>query len=273
MLHNCPYRQQPKERQESRGGMKNLTPQELPGPLLTAQQQENLRQAELAEAIKGVGAMHLVVPESGARLGPTVYAPISVNGVSTEALVDTGSPATIISLEFVLSVLRKNRPKNQTNDQWMELTREKFKNPDIVLKNYGDQPLDFLVQIYLSLCRGDRQVNSVVLVRKGAPNNLLIGTDVQHQLGLSLIAEDSNGGITDLFSGQRLNFRQTTSKTNQKSPKKETQTEPEPAGEGEPDTFSTSERTQPPESSTPPVNNEVRLLQTVRVPAGRQKLI
>jgi hypothetical protein len=68
-----------------------------------------------------------------------VFAPISVNGVSTEALVDTGSPATIVSLEFVLRVLRKNRTKNQTNDQWMELTREKFKDPDVVLKNYGGQ--------------------------------------------------------------------------------------------------------------------------------------
>ena len=118
MLRNCPYRQQPKEGQESRGGMKNLTPQEPPGPVLTAQQQEiqqlreKLRQAELAEAIKGTGDLYLVVPESGSRLGPTVFAPIAVNGVSTEALVDTGSPATIVSLEFVLSVLRKNRPKD-----------------------------------------------------------------------------------------------------------------------------------------------------------------
>ena len=107
-------------------GIKKLTPQESPGPPLTVQQQEiqhlreKLRQAELTEAIKGAGAM---VPESCPRLGPTVFAPISVNGVSTEALVDTGSPAAIVSLEFVLSVLRKNRPKNQTNDQWMELTR------------------------------------------------------------------------------------------------------------------------------------------------------
>jgi hypothetical protein len=71
MLRNCPYRQQSKERQESRGGMKNLTPQESPGPPLTVQQQEiqqlrvKLRQAELAEAIKGGGAMNLVVAESG----------------------------------------------------------------------------------------------------------------------------------------------------------------------------------------------------------------
>ena len=161
--------------------MKTLTPQESPGSPLMVQQQEiqqlreKLRQAELAEAIKGAGAMNLVVPESGPRLGLTVFAPISVNRVLTEALVDTGSPATIVSLEFVLSVLRKNQSKNQTNDQWMELTREKFKDPDVILKNYGGQQLDFIAHIYLSLSRGDRQVN---LVRKEAANELLIGTDV-----------------------------------------------------------------------------------------------
>jgi hypothetical protein len=62
------------------------------------QLREKLRQAELAEAIKGAGAMNLVVPDSGPRLGPTVFAPISVNGVSTEALVDTGSLQQQLSL-------------------------------------------------------------------------------------------------------------------------------------------------------------------------------
>ena len=154
----------------------------------------------------------------------------------------------------------------------MKLTREKFKDPDIVLKNYGGQPLDFIAQIDLSLSRGDRQADTVVLVRKGAPNDLLIGTDVQQQLGLSLIAEEGDGRITDLFSGQRLNLHQAVSKTDQESLREETETEPEPAKEGQPDT-SLTERTRPPESLMPPADHEVRLLQTVRVPAGRQKLV
>jgi hypothetical protein len=35
-----------------------------------------------------------------AKLGPTVFVPVAVNGVTTKALIDTGSPATIISLDF-----------------------------------------------------------------------------------------------------------------------------------------------------------------------------
>ena len=116
-------------------------------------------------------------------------------------------------------------------------------------------------------------MNSVVLVRKGAPNELLIGTDVHSHLGLSILAEDSDGGMTDLFTGQRLNFRQTTSRTNRQSPKKETPTKPVPVEKGGPDTSSAEDGTQPPGSSTQPADNEMRLLQTVRVPAGRQKLV
>lgn len=64
--------------------------------------------------IKGVGEMNLDVPASGEWrpwLGPTGFASMAVNGVPTEALVDTGSPATIVSLQFVLQVLQQNRLK------------------------------------------------------------------------------------------------------------------------------------------------------------------
>ena len=100
-------------------------------------------------------------------------------------------------------------------------------------------------------------MNSVVLVRKGAPNELLIGTDVHSHLGLSILAEDSDGGMTDLFTGQRLNFRQTTSRTNRESPNKETLTKPVPVEKGGPDTSSAEDGTQPPGSSTQPADNEM----------------
>ena len=39
------------------------------------------------------------------NLGPTITVSATVNGVSTETLVDTGSPVTILSLKFAMSVL------------------------------------------------------------------------------------------------------------------------------------------------------------------------
>lgn len=107
--------------------------------------------------------MSLVIPaESGPRLGPTVYTPVVVNGVSTDALIDTGSPVTIVSLEFILKVLRQNRPQDQTDTQWIESTQEKFKDPDVTLKSYGGHRLDFTAQIELSLSRGDRHLTSTM---------------------------------------------------------------------------------------------------------------
>ena len=59
--------------------------------------------------------------DKGSRLGPTVYDTVAVEGISVEALIDTGSPVTIASLEMVL---KSNRPKEQTDAQWMKSTRK-----------------------------------------------------------------------------------------------------------------------------------------------------
>lgn len=53
-------------------------------------------------SFKNSGAMNLVIlAEKGYSLGPTVYVMAAVEGFGTDGLVDTGSPATIVSLEFM----------------------------------------------------------------------------------------------------------------------------------------------------------------------------
>jgi hypothetical protein len=55
-------------------------------------------------------------------------------------------------------------------------------------------------------------------VRKGASNDLLVGTDVQPKLGHFVVARDDDGGMTDLFSGQPVEpegWRQTRLGSNQ----------------------------------------------------------
>ena len=279
---SCPYPRPQKEGAESCGRpqIKNMTSRESPGSPLTGQQKEiqelrgRLRQAELVEAINSAGAVNVVVTaESGPRLGPTVYVPVAVNGVSTDALVDTGSPATIVSLEFTLKVLRQTRPEDQTDAQWIESTRE---DPDVALKNYGGHQLDFTAQIELSPSRGDRHLTSVVLVRKGAPNNLLVGTDVQPKLGLSVVARDENGGMTDLLSGQRMKPEEAGSDG---QPGLGNNQEPEddsaPTSGAEFNTAAPHPVSADGDDSRPQpsADHEVRLLQTVKVPAGRQKLV
>ena len=277
--NNCPYQRSQSKGSELRAKpqVKNITTQKSSEVSGTKKQEEiqelreRLLHAKLTEAIESFRAVNLVVPAvEGPRLGPTVYAPVRVNGVTTDALVDTGSPTTIISLEFALKVLHRNRPKGQTYFEWKKLVREKFKDPDITLKNYGGHQLYFIGQIELTLYQGDRHLTSTLLVKKDAPNNLLVGTDVQPLLGLSVVTKDDDGGMTDLFTGQRtLPLRtgchqQTNTEENQKS-----KTHSVPMSKRSPDTTS-----QPGSgSSGSPVELEVRLLQAVKVPAGRQKLV
>lgn len=47
--------------------------------------------------------------EAEGHLGPSVLAEVSVNGVPTQALVDTGSPANVTSLDFLLGFLVKEK--------------------------------------------------------------------------------------------------------------------------------------------------------------------
>ena len=105
----CPYPKQPKDGTESqeRRQVRNMTSQDnqlsvLENKMKILALRELLRQDELAEVIKNSGAMNLMIPaETGSSLGPNVYVMAAVEGVGTDGLVDTGSPATIVSLEFM----------------------------------------------------------------------------------------------------------------------------------------------------------------------------
>ena len=51
----------------------------------------------------------------------------------------------------------------------------------------------------LKLSHSDRNVDTAVLVQEGAPNKLLLGTDVQPKLGFALVAETA-GKLVDLLT-------------------------------------------------------------------------
>ena len=51
-------------------------------------------------------------------LGPTLMVQVNFKGAPVDALVDTGSPVTIVSLNFLLRTLTEKRPKGQTTAEW-----------------------------------------------------------------------------------------------------------------------------------------------------------
>ena len=71
------------------------------------------------------------------HLGPTVFVSMEVNGVNTNALVDTGSPATIISLEYILQILADQREQHVPFGQWKKQVLQRFSAPDVALRSYG----------------------------------------------------------------------------------------------------------------------------------------
>ena len=97
-----------------------------------------------------------------------------------------------------MDLLAAARRPHQTPAQW-----QKFSPPEVTLTAYGGEALDILSQIPLHLSLDDRTVKAVVLVQNGAPNDLLLGTDVQSQLGFTLSVETSAGRI-DLLNRESL---------------------------------------------------------------------
>ena len=241
-----------------------MTPEKEPGKRATDERitelKQELRKAELAAAIETAGTLNTMEATGdslGARLRPTVFAPIEVNGVTAKALLDTGSPATIVSLAFVLRMLAGERTPDQSLDQWKEATHQRFANPDLALNNYGGQRLSLIAQTELTLSQGDREVQAVVLVQKDAPNDLLLGTDLQPQLGFTLSLRKGGGKVVGLL-GRGGDGTSTTDTEGAEDRSNRSNGAP----------LVTEESKQ-----QSPLPGEVRLLQPVKVPAGHQKLV
>ena len=110
--------------------------------------EKKLAQETRTQVLKTVSAE----PGGGTgRLGPCVVAEVSVNGVPTKALMDTGSPATIVALEFVIDIFVRERRDHQTPAQWRAETLTKLSPPSVLLKAYSGHKLNILSQVCLQL--------------------------------------------------------------------------------------------------------------------------
>ena len=72
---------------------------------------EQLREAEKQAALEQTMAtMHGITSESETvkRAGPILMALVEVNDIKTEALIDTASPTTIISLKLAMEILKQD---------------------------------------------------------------------------------------------------------------------------------------------------------------------
>ena len=165
-----------------------------------------LRQ-ELNEAVKEAAisevtdTMHGITTGQKGSLGPIVQMSISVNGLPTQALLDTGSPASTMSLKFALEILKQDRPKFDDLNQWKSYALSRLEPTSILLKNYGGEPSNIIGQMEVKLSLSNAVVTAVVQVQKDAPVDLLLGTDLLASLGITLIHQRDDGTVIDLLQG------------------------------------------------------------------------
>ena len=106
------------------------------------------------------------------KLGPTVTILATVNGVKVDALVDTGSPVTILSLKFVKVVLSQEQNQFKFITEWTVAMRERLKSPDIVLTGISGERLNVLAQLKVTISQGEYAVTVTALVQKDAQSSL-----------------------------------------------------------------------------------------------------
>ena len=167
---------------------------------------QRLHDAEVREALNDVTAtMHGIQSgqsSRGTNLGPIPTATVVVEGEEVLALLDTGSPVTILSLEYLLQLLARKRSSDTTPAQWRAMVEKRLQPTNLKLHNYGGGQLPVVRQTTVALLRGCYSVSATVQVQKGAPTPLLVGTDILSCLGFTLQQKDGDGTCVDLLQGQ-----------------------------------------------------------------------
>ena len=100
-----------------------------------------VQEAEVDESLSEVVATMRVLKsangDEGNSLGPTLSAWVEFEGIPVEALLDTGSPVTIVSMRFLLEALAKQKPKEQDPTEWAAAVKSRLEPPSLTLHNYG----------------------------------------------------------------------------------------------------------------------------------------
>lgn len=138
---------------------------------------------EISEAVSQVmGTMYGVsASEDTAMLGPTPTT-VLLDDIPVRALLDTGFPSSIVSLEFYLKTAAEKRNPSQTPSEWGEAIRAQFQPNTVILRSYSGGELKIISQVQCRVARGNREVNAILQVQKEAPVDLLLGTDILSQL-------------------------------------------------------------------------------------------
>ena len=249
LVKDCPYPKQTGRDSEVRkadSAVAVVTPEEETKAIMDkiSTLQKKLREKQVAESMKEATVNGVTFSDemTSVRLGPAVYSDVTVNGVKVTALIDTGSPVTIMSLKKAVQILATRKGEFSSPQEWRETMIAQFQTPAVMLKSYSGDALNVVAQLPMTLGQGDQEVSSIVLIQKGAPHDLLIGTDLQPALGFVLTVRKSGSQETVLLGSRKHDPLQSgDTEGSRKSPESDTVV--------------------------------VKLLTATKVPAGHRKLV
>ena len=132
-------------------------------------------------------------------LGQTPTSEACIDGVPVKALLDTGLPISIVSLEFFLKACVHSRKPSDSPEEWGKVVKERLQQPTVILRSYGSGELNFVSQVKCCIRRDKFEVETILQVQKGVPVDLLIGTDILTQLGFMFSRIESDGKPTYLL--------------------------------------------------------------------------
>ena len=112
---------------------------------------------------KIVARMHLI--EAGpTSLGPVLTSEVGVDGSTVKALLDTGLPVSIISLDYFLQTAVAKRPEDQSPADWGEEVQRRLLPSTMTLRSYGGVELPIMAQVSCKLSKEGFSTESLLQV-------------------------------------------------------------------------------------------------------------
>ena len=159
---------------------------------------------------KSQGRIHGISPiedTNKEHLGPVVNAKAELDGVETDALLDTGSPASIVSLDFLIEARLKQKANDHSREEWEENFKKSVQPPTVSLQSYGGDRIYIVGQTEVTIRRGPYSVQATVQVQSNAPVPLLIGTNLQSTLGFLFLQSDKDGTAVNLLNDEPVKLQ------------------------------------------------------------------
>ena len=149
----------------------------------------------------------VVVDQVVGAVGPLCYATVEIVGQTVDAMVDTGSSATILSFELFKRIWKNAK-----------IPTSALSKPDVILRDYNKRPVLVGAKVDLTFRVKERSVTAPVYIKSSGSNEAetcLLGTNVIFALGLMQPAEEvckkndghPTSGTVSLVRGKRIPAR------------------------------------------------------------------